>query len=80
MIACEQDVDVDEEEEVEGDDAKAKEKEASLNSSSVVGLDSLKTMKFIGIIRVRQVLILLDNGATHNFISDQLVAEMQIPV
>lgn len=51
MIACEQEAAEDEEEEEEKeDDVEAKELEASLNSSSVVGLDSPKTMKFTGVI------------------------------
>lgn len=60
MIACEQDTGEDGEEDI----AEARELEANLNSSSMVGLDSLKTMKFIGSIGRRQVLILLDSGVT----------------
>lgn len=46
----------------------------------MVGLDSPKTMKFIGVIEGKQVLILLDSRATHNFISDRVVHELQIPI
>lgn len=56
--------------------AEDKELEASLNSSSVMGLNSPKMIKFIGTIEGKQVLILLDNGATHNFIFDRIVHEL----
>lgn len=69
---------MDKEEEVKEEGIEAKEMKANLNSNSVVGIDSPKTMKFIRAIRERQVLILLDSRATHNFISDRLVTEMQI--
>lgn len=54
--------------------------EANFNSSSVVGLDSPKTMKFTRVIGGKQVLILLDRGAMYNFISDRLIDELQVPV
>lgn len=57
-----------------------KEIELSLNSSSVEGLNSPRTMKFVRKIRERHVVILLDSGATHSFISTKLVNELSLPV
>lgn len=76
MIACEQETVEDKEEEVNKDEAKAKELEANRNSSLMVGLDSPKTIKFIGVIGGKQVLILLNSGATHNFILDRVVDKL----
>ncbi|KAH9650018.1 hypothetical protein KPL70_026202 [Citrus sinensis] len=52
--------------------------EVSLNS--VVGLTTPKTMKLKGIIGEQEVVVLIDSGATHNFISLDLVSKMQIPI
>lgn len=60
----------DEEAEEKEDEEETGEMEANLNSSSVVGIDSPRTMKFTGFLGGRQVLILLDSRATHNFIAD----------
>lgn len=55
---------------------KKKELELTLNTNFVVGLDSPKTMKFVGDIKEKQMVILLDNGITHNFISRKLVEKL----
>ena len=52
--------------------------EISLNS--VVGLTTPKTMKLKGTIGEQEVVVLIDSGATHNFISLDLVSKMQIPI
>lgn len=52
--------------------------EVSLNS--VVGLTTPKTMKLKGTIGEQEVVVLIDSGATHNFISLDLVSKMQIPI
>ncbi|KAL9444267.1 hypothetical protein AB3S75_017449 [Citrus x aurantiifolia] len=52
--------------------------EVSLNS--VVGLTTPKTMKLKGNIEEQEVVVLIDSGATHNFISLDLVNKMQIPI
>lgn len=44
-----------------------------LSINSVVGLTNLVTMKVRGRIKDREVIILIDCGATHNFISDKVV-------
>lgn len=52
--------------------------EVSLNS--VIGLSNLKTMKLLGLIDERRVVVMIDPGATHNFISLNTVHELSIPV
>ncbi|KAL5542906.1 hypothetical protein UlMin_010616 [Ulmus minor] len=52
--------------------------EVSLNS--VVGLTTPKTMKLKGTIGEQEVVVLIDSGATHNFISLDLVSKIQIPI
>ena len=51
--------------------------EVSLNS--VVGLTASKTMKLKGMIGSQEVVVLIDTGATHNFISMDLVKKLAIP-
>lgn len=51
--------------------------ELSLNS--VVGLTTPGTMKLKGTVGPRVVILLIDYGATHNFISLQLVQQLGIP-
>ena len=43
-----------------------------------VGLTNPGTMKIRGIIEGKEVTVLVDCGATHNFISDKLVLTLQI--
>ncbi|KAF8405497.1 hypothetical protein HHK36_010404 [Tetracentron sinense] len=52
--------------------------EVSLNS--VVGLTTPKTMKLKGMIGEQEVVVPIDPGATHNFISLELVKRMQLPI
>lgn len=52
--------------------------EVSLNS--VIGLSSSKTMKLKGNILGSKVIVMIDPGATHNFISIALVEKLGIPV
>lgn len=80
MIACEgesKEDDIDVEVEVPSNDKKLK---VNLNSSSMVGIDSPKTMKFPGEIRGKNVLVLLDSEATHNFLSKMVVVKLSILV
>lgn len=48
--------------------------------NSVVGLTTPKTMKLKGTIGEQEVVVLIDSGATHNFIYLDLVSKMQIPI
>ena len=52
--------------------------EVSLNS--VVGLSNPKTMKLRGVIKGNEVVVLIDPGATHNFISLAKVGELHLPI
>lgn len=46
--------------------------------NSIVGLTTPGTMKFKGKIQEREVIVLFDCGATHNFISTKLADELQM--
>ncbi|TYK05776.1 ty3-gypsy retrotransposon protein [Cucumis melo var. makuwa] len=52
--------------------------ELSLNS--VVGLTAPGTFKVKGMVEDREIMIMIDCGATHNFISLKLVEELNIPI
>lgn len=52
--------------------------EVSLNS--VVGLTSPKTMKLKGVIKGEEVILMVDPGGTHNFISTITVQKLEILV
>lgn len=68
----------------EGEDDFRKEsevlEEVELSLNSVVGLSEPRTLKLKGEIHVLEVVILIDCGATHNFISTKLIEAVQIPV
>lgn len=52
--------------------------EVSLNS--VVGLTNPRTMKLKGELRGKGVVVMIDPGATHNFISKEVVSKLGIPI
>ena len=66
---------IDKEEEIE----EAAEK-VELTLRSVFGFSTPGTMKLKGKIGDREVIVLIDCGATHNFIHQQLVDKLKIPV
>lgn len=47
---------------------------------AILGKYSGSTMKVEGSIAGKSVLILVDSGSTHNFISENLVKELNLPV
>ncbi|XP_022636349.1 uncharacterized protein LOC111241659 [Vigna radiata var. radiata] len=68
----------------EGDESKEEvgeeTKPMELSACSAEGLTPLKTMKLIGLIREKRVVVLIDSGANHNFISRRVVEELKLPV
>ena len=74
-----------EEDEYEQSELKAMELQGEIGGvvelciNSMVGLTNLGTMKIRGVIEGKEVIVLVDCGATHNFISDKLVMTLHIP-
>ena len=52
----------------------------SLSLSSMVGLSTPHSLKIRGKIRDRDVVVLIDSGGSHNFISTALVEELGLPM
>lgn len=52
----------------------------SVSLNSIVGIDNPKTMKMLGIINGMEVVVMIDSGATHNFISIPLVEKLCLPM
>lgn len=74
----------DSEEEISHDETEMKQLEVvdrvELALRSIVGFSAPGTMKVKGNVGEKEVIILIDCGATHNFISIGLVKELQIPL
>lgn len=51
-----------------------------LSINSFVGLTNLGTMKVKGKVKEEDVLVLIDYGATQNFISEKLVTDLNFPI
>ncbi|KAJ9562283.1 hypothetical protein OSB04_007443 [Centaurea solstitialis] len=56
------------------------DKEVEVHLNSVVGITNPKTMKMEGLVGDLRVVILIDSGATHNFISTEIVERKKIKV
>lgn len=54
--------------------------EVNINSTSVIRFDWPKTMKLIWHLNGRDMVVLLDSGATHNFVSNKVVDALKIPM
>lgn len=65
---------------VENAEQQVDDKVAKVSLNSVVGLTSPKTMKLIGKIGDQEVIVMVDPGATHNFISLDAVERLGLPV
>lgn len=76
---CEEDVsEVETVEEPERPDIESTRPEISLNS--VVGITSPKAMKMVGEVLDHPMMVMIDPGATHNFVSLKTVQKLGIPV
>lgn len=70
----------DEEDEEEEEESELDQMQMELSAFSAGGLTQPKTMKLHERIGEKQVLILIDSGASHNFISNDLVKELGLTV
>ena len=52
----------------------------SLSLSSMVGLSAPHSLKIHGRIGDRELVVLIDSGASHNFIATALIKELGLPV
>ncbi|KAI4323674.1 hypothetical protein L6164_023262 [Bauhinia variegata] len=52
---------------------------AEISFHAIMGRTSSTTMKLQGTILGKKVLILIDSGSTHNFVSEQVVDELNLP-
>ncbi|XP_031283947.1 uncharacterized protein LOC116142668 [Pistacia vera] len=52
----------------------------ALSMHSIVGVTTDKTLKLKGVIGGTELIVLVDSGASHNFISHELVRKLELPV
>lgn len=69
-----------EEEDCGGDGVELEEVTLEISLNSVVGLSGPKTMKMLGTLGGNEVVVMVDSGATHNFISLKTVKRLDIPI
>ncbi|XP_028780228.1 uncharacterized protein LOC114736538 [Neltuma alba] len=65
---------------IEEVDAEAEVADAEISFNAILGKASASTMRLQGTLRGRDVLVLVDSGSTHNFVSDSIVNELNLPV
>lgn len=53
---------------------------AEISFNAILKKTQASTMKLQGMMGEKSILILIDSGSTHNFIAEQLVAELALPV
>ncbi|VFQ65802.1 unnamed protein product [Cuscuta campestris] len=53
--------------------------EAEISFNAILGRPTTTTMKLLGSISSKEVLLLVDSGSTHNFISDSVVRDLNLP-
>ena len=56
------------------------EKPVSVSLNSLVGIDNPKTMKLVGSIEGAKVVVMIDPGATHDFISPSIIQKLNLPI
>ena len=56
------------------------EEVAELSLNSMMGISALRTVKVKGKITQHDMIVLIDCGATHNFISSKVVQKLGLPV
>ncbi|KFK45075.1 hypothetical protein AALP_AA1G340100 [Arabis alpina] len=53
---------------------------AALSLNSIVGISSPRTMKLKGLIQSTPVVVMIDSGASHNFVSTKLISSLGLPI
>ncbi|KAD4585722.1 hypothetical protein E3N88_23323 [Mikania micrantha] len=65
-------------EEDQGDKEENSNEVAEISLNAILGNSQPTTMKVLGLLNSTEILILVDGGSTHNFISDVLVGELNL--
>ncbi|KAG8388164.1 hypothetical protein BUALT_Bualt02G0097400 [Buddleja alternifolia] len=63
-----------------GSEEQQLDQEVSLSVCSAVSISGPRTMRLKGLVQDREVTILVDSGASHNFISAKLASQLNLPV
>ena len=58
----------------------AEELQPEISFNSVMGFTSPRTLKLLGYIMGKEVVVMIDPGATHNFISREVVETLGVPL
>lgn len=68
------------EEESNEEEAPAEGEAAEVELRAITGVTSKRTMKLKGQVNGKEVVILIDSGATNNFISQELVEDLRLVI